>query len=180
MRREKQREGEEKGEREAGTEEQPASCERECPPRLEARRRRRAGGGDPWASGRDPWKPSDVTGQRRIAAGFLPPPPVPSVPPAPRGPGAPRPSRLSPLPLGVYPSRSLCAPARRVVTLEGNPRQWEGRGPRTHRPGKDADADLPGGQLQRPKIRAHPGDPWVRLSLPPITLVPHLDPARHP
>lgn len=128
MRREKQREGEEKGEREAGTEELPASCERECPPRLEARRRRRAGGGDPWASGRDPWKPSDVTGQRRIAAGFLPPPPVPSVPPAPRGPGAPRPSRLSPLPLGVYPSRSLCAPARRVVTLEGNPRQWEGRG----------------------------------------------------
>jgi hypothetical protein len=116
--------------------------------------------------------------------GWLPAPaPVPSVPPALRGPGAPRPApprpaRPAPLPRGVYPTRSLCAPARLAVTPEGNPKQWEGRGPRTHRPGRtrmltSLEASYRGQGSERT-------GPPAGTPLPsPTTLVPHLDPAGH-
>lgn len=184
----------------------PASCEREMP--AAARRRgtgggqRRAGRRGPGASGRDPWKPSDVTGPRqpaRAAARFLPPPPAPATRPARRGPREPRPGpaafgHLLPAtprtpPTGCLPgpepvrggSRGtcqLCLP-RGAGRGGGSGGVRAGRR-RTGREGQK-DAGLLRGQMLWQKVGVQQGDPRTQSPLPagkpgvpsPTTLATH-------
>lgn len=91
--------------------------------------------------------------------GWLPAPaPVPSVPPALRGPGAPRPA--PPRTARAPPARCLPDPepvraGSAGCDSRGEPEAVGGEGTEDAPAGKDADADLPGGQLQRSRIGAY-------------------------
>lgn len=115
--------------------------------------------------------------------------------PAPAPPRPLRPSRAEGprcAPPRPAPARTARAPpARCLPDLEpvragsagcdsrGEPEAAGGEGTVDALAGKDADADLPGGQLQRSRIGAYWGRPAGTPLPSPTTLVPHLDPAGH-
>lgn len=84
---------------------------------------------------------------------------------APVRPAPPRPARAPPA--RCLPDPEPVRAGSAGCDSRGEPEAAGGEGTGDARAGKGTDADLPGGQLQRPEIQAPRGDARAHLSLPP-------------